>query len=109
MHMAALRYKLVVFVPLSHADMVRAALHDAGAGRVGNYSRVSFSSRGIGRFRPEAGANPAIGQVGNLEEVEEERIEMLVEEAALGAIIAAIKKAHPYEEPAYDIYRVEGV
>jgi len=102
-----MKYKLAVFVPLSHADAVREAIHAAGGGRVGNYSRVSFSSRGIGRFMPEAGAHPAIGEIGKLEEVEEERVEVLVDGSVLQNVIEALKKAHPYEEPAIDLYALE--
>lgn len=101
------RYKLVVFVPLSHADAVRDAIHAAGGGTLGNYSHASFSSRGVGRFKPKQGANPAVGQIGELNEVEEERIEVLVDKAVVDDVVAAMKKAHPYEEPAYDLYKLE--
>ena len=63
------RVKLVVFVPLTHSDAVRQAMGVAGAGKIGNYSYCSFSMRGVGRYRPDAGANPAIGSVGNFESV----------------------------------------
>ncbi|AKM84501.1 TPA: hypothetical protein DHW58_00240 [Patescibacteria group bacterium] len=99
--------KIVVFVPESHADAVRKAMNDAGAGRVGNYTNCSFSSKGVGRFLPQAGANPAIGEVGKLEAVEEERIEMVCPREVLTNVISAMKKAHPYEEVAYDIYPLE--
>ena len=97
-------YKLVVFVPLSHADAVRKAIHAAGGGKLHNYSHVSFSSRGIGRFKPEVGATPTIGQVGKIEEVEEERIEVFVDKNIVKDVVVAMKKAHPYEEVAYDLY-----
>lgn len=95
-------YHLIVYVPLSHADAVREALGNAGAGRIGNYDFCSFSMRGIGRFRPDDAARPAIGIAGTIEEVEEERIEVVVssDEASLKRILNAVKKAHPYEEPA---------
>lgn len=96
--------KLVVFVPETHADAVRDALGKAGAGKIGNYSYNSFSTKGIGRFRPEKGANPAIGKIGKLEEVQEERIEVACEKNQVNTIIKAIKKAHPYEEVVVDIY-----
>ncbi len=96
--------KLVVFVPETHADIVREAMGKAGAGRVGNYSFSSFSAKGTGRFKPEKGAHPAIGQVGKLEEVKEERIETVCEKKDLDKIIKAIKKVHPYEEIALDVY-----
>jgi len=96
--------KVVVFVPSAQADKVRAALAAAGAGRIGNYSDCSFSVRGVGRFKPESGATPFVGSVGALEEVEEERIEAVCPIALLASVIAAIKAAHPYEEPAIEIY-----
>jgi hypothetical protein len=97
-------YKLVVFVPVTHGDQLRQAMGGAGAGRIGNYSHCSFTLRGTGRFIPETGANPAIGAVGRLEAVEEERIEVVCEDAKLKDVLAAIRRVHPYEEPAIDIY-----
>jgi hypothetical protein len=96
--------KLVVFVPLSHADIVRQAMGNAGAGKIGNYTYCSFSTQGTGRFKPEEGANPAIGEVGTMEAVEEERIEIACEKSQVKDVIEAIKKVHPYEEVALDIY-----
>jgi len=98
------RYKIVVFVPLTHADAVREAIGQAGGGALGQYSFCSFSMRGVGRFRPEAGARPAIGSVGKLEEVEEERIEVTCAAAILAEVKAAIARVHPYEEIALDVY-----
>jgi hypothetical protein len=99
--------KIVVFVPVENADAVRDAMHSAGAGKIGNYDKVSFSSRGVGRFLPMAGASPTIGEVGKIEEVEEERIEMICEREKLEAVVEAMKRAHPYEEVAFDIYALE--
>ena len=101
--------KIVVFVPETHADLVRDAMGQAGAGKIGNYSFCSFSSKGIGRFKPEAGAHPTIGEVGTLESVEEERIEMICRRENLADVIAAMKGAHPYEEVAFDVYSLEDV
>lgn len=96
--------KLVVFVPEAHADAVRTALGEAGAGKLGNYAFCSFSVTGVGRFLPLTGAQPAVGTVGELERVVEERIEVLVPRAILGQVVRAMKAAHPYEEVAYDIH-----
>ena len=96
--------KIVVFVPVSHADKVREAMGEAGAGVIGNYDYCSFSSVGKGRFRPKEGANPYKGEVGKPEEVEENRIEMVCEKMKVKQVIEAIKKVHPYEEVALDIY-----
>lgn len=96
--------KLVVFVPEAHADIVRQAMGKAGAGAIGNYKFSTFSVKGIGRFMPQKGAHPAIGKIGKLEEVKEERIETVCYKKDLGKIIKAIKKVHPYEEMAFDVY-----
>ncbi len=102
-----MKYKLVVYVPLTHADQVREAMGNAGAGKIGNYSHCSFSSRGEGRFLPLNGANPHIGSVGTPEIVEEERIEVTVDEVVLDNVIHAMKAVHPYDEVAYDVYKLE--
>ncbi len=96
--------KIVVFVPVTHAEMVRKAMGDAGAGMIGNYSHCSFSSKGIGNFKPLMGANPFIGEVGKMEEVEEERIEVVCEKEKAKKVIEVMKNIHPYEEVAFDIY-----
>lgn len=102
-------FKLVVFVPLTHVDLVRDAIGNAGGGRIGNYSHCSFSARGVGKFKPEEGAHPHIGEVGTFEEVEEERIEVTVDESVLKDVVAAMKAVHPYDEVAYDVYPLESV
>jgi len=96
-------FSLVVYVPLTHAANVRAALASSGAGSIGNYDSCSFSSKGVGRFRPLAGSNAFIGGVGKVEEVEEERIETEVLEERLKAVLTAVKAAHPYEQPAIHV------
>lgn len=101
--------KLVVFVPISHADTVRQALGESGAGKIGNYDFCSFSSRGIGRFKGNENSNPTIGKAGEYEEVEEERIEVVVSREILEKVIKAVKEVHPYEEVALDIYPLENL
>ncbi len=101
--------KIIVFVPESHATIVREAVGEVGGGKIGNYTHCTFSSKGIGRFKPGPGSNPAIGEVGKLEEVIEERIEILCERKVIKNVIDAIKKVHPYEEVALDIYPVEEI
>ena len=96
--------KLVVYVPETHADIVRKAMGEAGAGIVGDYKFCSFSIKGIQRFIPLDTAHPAIGSIGTLEEVVEERIETVCYKEDLDKIIAAVKKVHPYEEVAIDVY-----
>jgi hypothetical protein len=96
--------KIVVFVPETHVDVVLSAMGSAGAGALGNYTHCSFSSKGTGRFLPGEGAHPAIGSVGKLEAVAEERIEVTCERVLASKVIEAIKKVHPYEEVALDVY-----
>ena len=96
--------KLVIYVPETEADAVREALGKSGAGKIGNYSHYSFSVKGTGRFLPNSEARPAIGEQGKLEEVAEERIETVCYKEDLQKIIAAVKKVHPYEEVALDVY-----
>lgn len=96
--------KIVVFVPEEHADKVREAMGKADAGKIGNYAYCSFSSKGVGRFLPEKGANPVIGSIGTIEQVEEERIEVACNKGEVNKIIEAIKVVHPYEEVVIDIY-----
>lgn len=94
--------KLVVFVPNDHADRVRNAMFDAGAGEVGEYDRCSFNLRGTGTFRGGENTNPTIGEPGSLEEVEEVRVEVLLQRERCGQVYSAMVQAHPYEEVAYD-------
>lgn len=101
--------KLVVFAPMGSADSVRTAITDAGAGATGDYDACTFSTPGTGRFRPLEGANPAIGRVGDLEQVEEVRIESVVPRRLRGAVLSAMLGAHPYEEPAYDVIELAGL
>ena len=95
--------KVVVYVPRESAEAVYSAMTQAGAGRQGDYAGAAFISDGQGRFLPLEGANPAIGSVGRLEKVEEQRLEMLAAPGDLQAVISVMRAAHPYEEPAYDI------
>lgn len=96
-----------MYVPEANAEELRNAIGDAGAGILGNYSHCTFSIKGIGRFKPTEGANPTIGEIGKLEEVEEIRIETVCEGSKLKDILQTIKRVHPYEEPATDVYPIE--
>ena len=95
--------KLTTYVPVADADALRAALADAGAGRIGDYDHASFSTPGRGRFRPLDGATPTIGTVGEVETVDEERVEVVLPRGRRAAVLRALLAAHPYEEPAFDV------
>lgn len=99
-----MKVKIVTFVPVENADAVRYALGKAGAGEIGQYSYCSHTVLGKGRFLPSENAKPHIGKPGNLEIVEEERIEVECDKSRAKAVINAMKLAHPYEEVAFDIY-----
>ncbi len=96
-----------MYVPESHSEALREAIGNAGAGVIGNYTHCTFTIKGTGRFKPVEGANPTIGEVGKLEEVQEERIETVCTGDKLQAILKAVKDVHPYEEPATDVYPIE--
>jgi dinuclear metal center YbgI/SA1388 family protein len=96
--------KLVVFCPQKDADKVRDALFAAGAGHIGNYDKCSFNSLGTGTFRAGNGANPVVGEIGELRHENEVKIEVILPDYSQGKVINAMKSAHPYEEVAYDLF-----
>lgn len=97
-------FKLVVYVPESHADELRDSLATSGAGHIGDYSHCTFQTTGQGTFKPLAGTNPYIGSTDKMEVVDEIRMETIVCEKELNSAIQSLMKHHPYEEPAYDIF-----
>ena len=99
-------YKISVFIPENHLDDVKAAMFDAGAGRIGDYDRCCWQCLGTGQFRPLEAANPYIGTAGEVESVQEYKVEMVCADERITAAIAAMKRAHPYEEPAYDVWKL---
>ncbi|OBH11884.1 Nif3-like dinuclear metal center hexameric protein [Mycobacterium sp. E3247] len=96
--------KWVIYVPREHADAVRAAVFEAGAGHIGDYSHCSWTVGGIGQFLPHEGASPAVGSVGTVEQVAEDRFEVIAPARIRSAVLAAMRAAHPYEEPAFDVF-----
>jgi hypothetical protein len=98
--------KLVVFVPAEALDDVRDALFAAGAGRIGEYERCSWYAEGTGTFLGGEDASPAIGERGVEERVPELRLETVVPDDRVDEAVAALRRAHPYEEPAFDLYRL---
>jgi len=99
-------FKVVVFVPQETADKVAGAMFEAGAGHIGDYEMCSYRVAGVGTFRGSDSTQPAIGQAGRFERVREVRIESVTPRAALPAVVAAIRRAHPYEEPSFDVYEL---
>ena len=99
-------YKLAFFVPESHLDVVKAAVFSTGAGEIGDYQECCWQVLGQGQFRPMASADPFIGNAGILEQVDEFRVELVCQDALIKEAIAALKQAHPYEEPAYDVWQL---
>jgi hypothetical protein len=96
--------KLVWFVPAEALDATRDAVFDAGAGRIGEYERCSWYTAGTGTFFGAEGTEPAVGESGAEEHVPELRVETVVPDERLEDVVAALRAAHPYEEPAYDVY-----
>lgn len=99
-------YKLTVFILDEALEIVKSALFAAGAGAIGDYKQCCWQIKGTGQFMPLAGSTPHIGKHNHLEEVDEWRVEMVVDENTIEAVIIALKDAHPYETPAYDVIKV---
>lgn len=99
--------KLIFYIPKDESEKVKEAIFATGAGGIGNYSHCAWETLGMGQFRPLNGANPTLGQVGELEKVEELRVEILCSKENIEAAVLAMKAAHPYEEPAYEVVSLE--
>ena len=102
-------YKLAFYVPPSHLETVKNAVFAAQAGRIGQYEHCCWQVLGQGQFRPMASAQPFIGTAGALETLSEYRVELVCDDAHIRAAIVALKAAHPYEEPAYEVYKLESL
>ena len=99
-------YKLAFFVPASHVDVVKAAVFAAGGGRIGDYDHCAWQTLGQGQFRPLDGSQPYLGQTGQVEVVEEWKVELVVADELIVQVVAALKQSHPYETPAYEVWRL---
>lgn len=99
--------KICFTVPVEHSERVKAAMYDAGAGRYENYDMQCWQVLGQAEFRPLRGANPAIGEIGKLEQVQEYKVEMFCEEHCLNTAVQAMKAAHPYEGVQFEVYTIE--
>jgi dinuclear metal center YbgI/SA1388 family protein len=98
--------KWVVMIPVTHTDQVQTALFTAGAGEIGDYRECSWRTAGIGQFLPLQGADPTVGAVGQLETVDEDRLEVVAMRGLRSRVLAALRSAHPYEEPAFDVFEL---
>jgi len=98
--------KLIYYVPESHLESTKQAIFSAGAGGIGNYEHCAWQVKGIGQFKPVKGADPYIGELGELEQVDEWRVETIVIEANAKAVAKALKASHPYEEPAFEFIQI---
>ncbi|MEB0039526.1 MULTISPECIES: YqfO family protein [unclassified Pseudomonas] len=99
-------YKLSFFVPPSHVDVVKSAVFAAGAGRIGAYDHCSWQVLGQGQFRPLDGSQPFIGGTGEIEHVQEWKVELVVADGLIAQVVVALKQSHPYETPAYEVWRL---
>ena len=99
-------YKLCFYVPVDAAEQVKAAVFATGAGTIGDYQQCCWQSEGVGQFLANAGANPAIGHVGKLETVAELKVELVCDDTQVKLAVLALIAAHPYEEPAYQVWPV---
>ena len=99
-------YKFCFYVPETHVESVKKAVFSAGAGKIGNYDSCAWQVRGEGQFRPLKGSLPFLGQLGKVEKVVEYKVETVCEEHLIDGVLKAFKVAHPYEEPAYDVWRL---
>ena len=102
-------YKICVFVPENAAEQVKQAMFAAGAGKIGAYDHCCWQTLGQGQFRPLEGSSPTIGTQNSVETVAEYRIEMVCEDSLIKDAVSAMKSSHPYEEPAYDVWRLEAI
>ncbi len=96
-------FKLTFYVPETHLETVKAAVFAAGAGRIGNYDSCAWQVAGTGQFRPCEGAKPFLGKLDEVEKVVEYRVEMVCADELISAVVSALRAAHPYEEPAFDV------
>lgn len=101
--------KLCFYVPESHIEQVKLAVFNAGAGRYQNYEHCAWQVLGQGQFKPLAGSDPFIGTLNQIEIVNEFRVETICEEKHIKQVITALRAAHPYEEPAFEVYKIENI
>ncbi len=103
----SMHYRVEFYVPATHLEKVKVAIFEAGGGRLGNYDNCCWQSEGTGQFRPCAGSKPFIGTKGDVEQVAEFKVEFICAGGCLKPVLTALKKAHPYETPAYQYWAVK--
>lgn len=99
-------HKLAFFVPDSHVEVVKAAVFAAGGGRIGDYDHCAWQTLGQGQFRPLDGSQPYLGQAGQVEVVEEWKVELVVADGLIIQVVDALKRSHPYETPAFEVWQL---
>ncbi len=99
-------YKFCFYVPESHLEPVKAAVFAAGGGRIGQYDSCCWQTLGTGQFRPLAGSEPFIGQLNRVDDVPEWKVELVVNDELIHDVVKSMKRAHPYETPAFDVWRL---
>jgi hypothetical protein len=102
-------YQISFYVPLSHAEQVKSAMFEVGAGKIGDYDSCCFEYEGQGQFRPLKGSDPYLGKEGALEKVNELKVEMVCEDHLIEMAVEALKASHPYETPAYYVIKTVGI
>jgi len=100
-------YKLIYFVPLDAKEKTKEALFNIGVGRYENYEFCSFETLGVGQFKPIGDANPHIGRLDRVEKVQEYKVEMICSDELIKEAVKVLKESHPYEEVAYEVFRIE--
>lgn len=100
-------FKLCIYIPETHLEPVKQAIFAAGAGRIGDYDRCCWQVLGTGQFRPLDGSQPFIGQQGEVEQVAEYRVETVCADNVVDDVLAAMRRAHPFEEPAFDLWKLD--
>lgn len=99
-------YQIVTYIPTEYLESVKNALFKSGAGQIGNYDRCSWQVKGTGQFRPLKGSSPHLGEQNKTETVEEYRVELICKEDRVSSVIKALKENHPYETPAYSVWKL---
>jgi structural hemagglutinin/hemolysin toxin protein RtxA len=100
-------YKISFYVPTTHTESVKNTMFEKGAGKIGDYACCAWQVLGEGQFMPLKGSQAFIGELDKLEKISEHKVEMVCDDACIREVIAALKKSHPYEEPAYSVYKLE--